>query len=146
VVALHLPPLRERTDDIPALAEHFLKQASARCARRVRGIPPEALAHLRAYPWPGNVRELENAIERAVVLGQSEMLLAEDLPETVLDAPAPQEPGALQASVTDVKRQLILRAWQEGGGDYKLAAAKLNIHPNSLIRLIRTLGLRESLK
>ena len=146
VVALHLPPLRERTDDIPALAEHFLKQASARCARRVRGISPEALAHLMAYPWPGNVRELENAIERAVVLGQSEMLLPEDLPETVLDAPTPQEPGALQASVTDVKRQLILRAWQEGGGDYKLAAAKLNIHPNSLIRLIRTLGLRESLK
>ncbi len=99
-----------------------------------------------AYPWPGNVRELENAIERAVVLGQSEILLAEDLPDTVLDAPAPQPPGALQASVTGTKRQLILRAWEEAGGDYKLAAAKLNIHPNSLIRLIRTLGLRESLK
>jgi len=146
VVALQLPPLRDRSEDIPALAAHFLEQASARCARRVRGISPEALAHLLAYPWPGNVRELENAIERAVVLGQSEMLLPEDLPETVLDAPAPQAPGALQASVTDVKRQLILRAWEESGGDYKLAAVKLNIHPNSLIRLIRTLGLRESLK
>jgi two-component system response regulator HydG len=146
VVALQLPPLRERSEDIPALAAHFLERTAARCARRVRGISPEALAHLTAYSWPGNVRELENAIERAVVLGQSEMLLAEDLPETVLDAPAPQAPGALQASVTDVKRQLILRAWEESGGDYKLAAAKLNIHPNSLIRLIRTLRLRDSLK
>jgi len=146
VVALQLPALRDRSEDIPALAAHFLERAAARCARRVRGISPGAMAHLTAYPWPGNVRELENAIERAVVLGQSEMLLAEDLPETVLDAPAPQAPGALQASVTDVKRQLILRAWEESGGDYKLAAAKLNIHPNSLIRLIRTLGLRESLK
>jgi Nif-specific regulatory protein len=146
VVSLHLPPLRDRSEDIPALAAHFLELATARGSRRVKGISPEALAHLMAYPWPGNVRELENAIERAVVLGQSEMLLAEDLPETVLDAPAPQAPGALQASVTDVKRQLIQRAWEESGGDYKLAAAKLNIHPNSLIRLIRTLGLRESLR
>jgi transcriptional regulator with GAF, ATPase, and Fis domain len=146
VVALQLPPLRDRSEDIPALAGHFLERAAARSSRRVRGISPEALAHLMAYPWPGNVRELENAIERAVVLGQSETLLPEDLPETILDAPAPQEAGAMQASVTDVKRQLILRAWQEGGGDYKLAAAKLNIHPNSLIRLIRTLGLRDSLK
>jgi DNA-binding NtrC family response regulator len=68
------------------------------------------------------------------------------LPETVLDAPAPQALGGLQTSVTDVKRQLIMRAWEESGGDYKLAAAKLSIHPNSLIRLIRTLGLRESLR
>jgi two-component system response regulator HydG len=136
VVALQLPPLRERSEDIPALAGHFLERSAARCARRVRGISPEALAHLMAYSWPGNVRELENAIERAVVLGQSETLLAEDLPETVLDALAPQAPGALQASVMDVK----------SGGDYKLAAAQLSVHPNSLIRLIRTLGLRERLK
>jgi two-component system, NtrC family, response regulator HydG len=146
VVAMHLPPLRERVEDVPTLAAHFLERAAARCARHVRGISPEAMAHLVAYPWPGNVRELENAIERAVVLGQSEMLLAEDLPDSVLDAPTPEAPGALQASVTGTKRQLILRAWEESGGDYKRAAAKLNIHPNSLIRLIRTLGLRESLK
>jgi Nif-specific regulatory protein len=147
VVAFHVPPLRERREDIPALAAHFLERAAARCHRRVRGITPEALGHLLAYPWPGNVRELENAIERGLVLGQSDMLLPEDLPETVLDAPAPpQTPGALQGSVTDVKRQLIIRAWQESHGDYKQAAAKLNIHPNSLLRLVRTLGLRQILK
>jgi transcriptional regulator with GAF, ATPase, and Fis domain len=148
VVAFQVPPLRERREDIPPLAAHFLQRAAARCRRRVEAIAPEALGHLMAYSWPGNVRELENAIERAVVLGNSEVLLPEDLPETVLDAPAPtpEPPGALQGTVTDVKRQLIIRAWQECGGDYKQAAAKLNIHPNSLLRLVRTLGLREVLK
>jgi Nif-specific regulatory protein len=147
VVAFQVPPLRDRREDIPALAAHFLERSAARCRRRVNGIAPEALAYLMAYPWPGNVRELENAIERAVVLGQSEALVPEDLPETVLDAPAaPQTPGALQGSVTDVKRQLILRAWHESRGDYKQAAEKLNIHPNSLLRLVRTLGLRDILK
>lgn len=148
VVALHVPALRERAEDIPSLAAYFLERASARCNRRVTRIAPEALAYLTAYAWPGNVRELENAIERAVVLGGGEMLLPEDLPETVLDAPVTPAaaPGALQSSVTDTKRQLILRAWEESGGDYKLAAVKLNIHPNSLLRLLRTLGLREMLK
>jgi transcriptional regulator with GAF, ATPase, and Fis domain len=147
VVALVAPPLRERAEDIPALAEHFLARACQRCRRRVSSIAPEALAYLKAYAWPGNVRELENAIERAVVLGEGETLLAEDLPETVLDAPVtPAAKGALQSSVTDTKRQLILRAWEESGGDYKLAALKLNIHPNSLLRLVRTLGLREMLR
>ncbi|MEI9972573.1 MAG: hypothetical protein WDO73_11255 [Ignavibacteriota bacterium] len=92
------------------------------------------------------MRELENAIERAVVLGESETLLPEDLPETVLESvPAAVRPGALQDAVTENKRRLILAAWQESGGDHNLAAEKLNIHPNSLRRLIRTLNLRESL-
>ena len=148
VVALHVPPLRERIDDIPALAAYFLERAAERCKRHVTQIAPQAMAHLKAYPWPGNVRELENAIERAVVLGEGEALLPEDLPESVLDAPgaAAAAPGALQTSVTDTKRQLVLRAWEESHGDYKLAALKLNIHPNSLLRLVRTLGLREVLK
>ncbi|MBZ5576966.1 MAG: sigma 54-interacting transcriptional regulator [Acidobacteriia bacterium] len=146
VVALHVPPLRERTEDIPALATHFLKGAAARCHRRVSGIAPEAMGHLVAYPWPGNVRELENAIERAVVLGDGDVVAAEDLPETVLDAPASQTPGALQSSVTGTKRQLVIRAWEESQGDYKQAALKLNIHPNSLLRLVRTLGLRDVLR
>ena len=147
VVALRVPPLRDRAEDIPALAAHFLQSASARCHRRVSGIAPDALQYLLAYSWPGNVRELENAIERAVVLGEGEVVAPEDLPETVLDAPAvAQTPGALQSSVTDTKRQLILRAWEESRGDYREAAVKLNIHPNSLLRLVRTLGLRDTLR
>ena len=81
-----------------------------------------------------------------MVLGQSEMVLAEDLPETVLESSAAAaEPGALQTSVTESKRELILTAWREAGGDHNQAAARLKIHPNSLRRLIRVLGLRDSL-
>jgi two-component system, NtrC family, response regulator HydG len=146
VVALRVPPLRERPGDIPALARHFLDRAAARCRRRVAGISEEAERYLLAYAWPGNVRELENAIERAVVLGQSDMVLAEDLPETILEAAAAAHvPGALQTSVTGMKRELILTAWRESGGDHNAAAARLKVHPNSLRRMIRVLGLRESL-
>jgi Nif-specific regulatory protein len=147
VVALSVPPLRDRRDDIPALARHFLNLSAARCRRRVAGISPEAERYLMNYAWPGNIRELENAIERAVVLGQSDNLLPEDLPETVLESAAiPEVPGALQSSIAASKRQAIVAAWQEAGGVHDRAAALLNLHPNSLRRLIRTLKLREVLR
>jgi Nif-specific regulatory protein len=146
VVALRVPPLRERGGDILVLARYFLDRAAARCRRRVTAFAPETERWLLAYGWPGNVRELENAIERAVVLGQSEAVLPEDLPETILDSAAVTDtPGALQSSVTQTKRDLILTAWREAGGDHNQAAVKLGIHPNSLRRLIRTLNLREML-
>jgi transcriptional regulator with GAF, ATPase, and Fis domain len=145
VVALRVPPLRERPDDVLPLARYFLDRAAARCRRRVAGISPQAERRLEAYGWPGNVRELENAIERAVVLGDSEALQPEDLPEAILDSAAAAEPGALRASVIQSKRDLILAAWRESGGDHNQAAAKLKIHPNSLRRLIRLLNLRDSL-
>jgi Nif-specific regulatory protein len=147
VVAIRVPPLRSRTEDIPLLAAAFLERSAARSHRRVIGISPEAERALLSYSWPGNVRELENAIEHAVVLGQSEMLLPDDLPESVIEAaPMAPAPGALQPSVTETKRQLILTAWQQAGGDHNLAAARLHIHPNSLRRLIRNLDLREALE
>jgi DNA-binding NtrC family response regulator len=147
VVALHVPPLREHPEDIPALARHFLELAAVRCRRRVSAVSPEAERYLITYSWPGNVRELENAIERAVVLGQSDVLLPEDLPETVLEsAGVPEVPGALQSSVTETKRQSIVEAWRQSNGDHNQAAARLNIHPNSLRRLIRSLHLRDALQ
>ena len=113
VVALHVPPLRDHPEDIPALARHFLDQFASRCRRRVSAVSPEAERYMMTYSWPGNVRELENAIERAVVLGQSDVLLPEDLPETILEsASIPEVPGALQSSVTESKRQSIVEAWQ----------------------------------
>jgi two-component system, NtrC family, response regulator HydG len=147
VVAIRVPALRDRPEDIPALASHFLERAAVRCKRRVTGFSAEAERYLKSYSWPGNIRELENAIERAVVLGQSEMVLAEDLPETVLDAAVPgaDADGAMQSSVSEAKRQLIRGAWREAAGDHNRAAALLKIHPNSLRRLIRNLGLREEL-
>jgi Nif-specific regulatory protein len=146
VVAIRVPPLRDRAEDIPALAGHFLERASARCGRRVTGLSPETERHLLTYSWPGNIRELENAIERAVVLGLSDVVLPEDLPETVVDAAqATDDCGTLQSSVSDAKRKLILDAWRQSGGDHDRAAEILKVHPNSLRRLIRNLGMRGAL-
>jgi transcriptional regulator with GAF, ATPase, and Fis domain len=148
VVALRTPPLRERREDIPLLAYHFMKRAAANCGRRVEGISPATERCMMAYAWPGNVRELENAIEHAVVLGESNQILPEDLPESVVEAASSPEAvgGGYQSSVGGAKREAVLRAWKEANGDYKDAARRLGLHPNSLLRLIRNLGLRDALK
>ncbi|MGH9854335.1 MAG: sigma 54-interacting transcriptional regulator, partial [Blastocatellia bacterium] len=86
VICLNLPPLRERREDITALAHYFASKYSQKCKRKVVGISPEAMSCLMNYDWPGNVREFENAIERAVVLGSSEFIKVEDLPEVVIEA------------------------------------------------------------
>ena len=76
VVEIHLPPLRERKQDIPGLVEHFVRRLSEELKKRVSGVEPEAMAMLMAYDWPGNVRELENAIERAMILTDGERITA----------------------------------------------------------------------
>ena len=144
VIALRTPPLRERKEDIPALARHFVARSAALCNRRVTRISPDAERALAAYDWPGNVRELENAIERAVVLGESDAVQCEDLPESLFDA-AEAPGGGYQDSVGTARRESILRAYEQGGGDYKAAAKILGIHPNYLLRLVRNLGLKEKL-
>ena len=112
--------------------------------RRVSGISPEARACLQRYDWPGNVRELENAIERAVVLGSTEMILAEDLPDSILEeSSAAGEPvSALHDGIRDAKKALIERAIEQANGNYTEAAKLLGVHPNHLFRLIRTLNLK----
>ena len=144
VVVLKSPALRERREDIPLLAEFFAGVSSARCHRRVRGLSKEAQQLLLTYDWPGNVRELENAIERAVVLGESEIILPEDLPETLYENRQGDngDVAPIFASVGEAKRESVMRAWTEAHGDYKAAAQILGLHPNSLLRLIRTLSLR----
>ncbi|HEV7684098.1 MAG TPA: sigma 54-interacting transcriptional regulator, partial [Pyrinomonadaceae bacterium] len=89
VVSLEMPPLRERQEDIPLLANYFAAKYGERCNRRITGISAEAQARLVGYDWPGNVRELENAIERAVVLGATDRILLEDLPESLLESEPP---------------------------------------------------------
>src|ERR1043166_8085387 len=93
-----MPALRERREDIPLLASYFAAKYAAKFKRKVTGLSPEARACLSSYDWPGNVRELENAVERAVVLGSTERVLPEDLPENVLEA-EPQK-GPAPAAVT----------------------------------------------
>jgi Nif-specific regulatory protein len=143
VVSVELPPLRERPEDIPLLAAYFTSRYSEKVNRRVAGISPKARACLLRYPWPGNVRELENAIERAVVLGSTELILPEDLPDSILEETAASgEPGtALHEGVRDAKKKLIEQAIEQANGNYTEAAGILGVHPNHLFRLIRTLNL-----
>jgi transcriptional regulator with GAF, ATPase, and Fis domain len=88
VIHIEVPPLRERLDDVPLLAEHFLARFRQQAARRITGFSPEALAAMTRYAWPGNVRELRNAVERAIVLGDRELIMAPDLPPQVHAAAA----------------------------------------------------------
>jgi len=144
VVTLAMPALRDRPEDIPLLAEHFLIKVSRKCKKRIDGFSDEARLCLQRYDWPGNVRELENAIERAVVLGSGELILAEDLPESVGDAssgPRHESAGYL-SSVKEAKRQAILHALERAHGNYIEAAKTLGIHPNSLLRLMKNLNLK----
>ncbi len=146
VVPLKTPPLRERAEDIPLLANRFLEIAAARCGRRLSGLSPETERLMVGYAWPGNVRELQNAIEHAVILGTSDWILPEDLPETVLEGIAPAElPGAYQTVLGETRRDCIIRAWDAAGGDHNQTAHALGMHPNSLRRLIRLMGLKDRL-
>jgi transcriptional regulator with GAF, ATPase, and Fis domain len=143
VVAIEIPPLRKRAEDIPLLAAYFAARYSEKVKRRVAGISPKARACLLRYSWPGNVRELENAIERAVVLGSTELLLPEDLPDSILEETASSgEPAsALHDGIREAKKKLIEQAIEQANGNYTEAAGILGVHPNHLFRLIRTLNL-----
>ena len=146
VVSLSMPALRDHREDISMLARYFVAKHRERATRVLAGISPEALACLEAHDWPGNVRELENAIERAVVLGTTELIIPEDLPETVLDAPAASGPiGGYHEAVREEKKRAILAALGRVGGSYTEAARLLGVHPNYLHRLVRNLGLKEAL-
>jgi Nif-specific regulatory protein len=148
VVNLEMPPLRDRTEDIPLLANYFAAKYSEKCKRRISGISPEAQARLLNYDWPGNVRELENALERAVVLGTTDRILLEDLPESLLETEPPATAPATRylEAVAQTKKQIILNAFEQAKGSYTEAAKILGVHPNYLHRLVRNLNLKEQLK
>jgi Nif-specific regulatory protein len=98
---------------------------------------------MKNYEWPGNVRELENAVERAVVLGSSDIIQPEDLPDSLAEVSESEGDSAtFLGSIKERKKQLILQAFQQANGNYIEAAKVLGIHPNSLLRLIRNLGLK----
>jgi transcriptional regulator with PAS, ATPase and Fis domain len=148
VVTLQTPSLRSRCEDILPLAQHFVARYGEKCKRKIAGISPEARTLLRSYEWPGNVRELENAIERAVVLGSSDMLLAEDLPEALSEARAPAAAGCglLHDAVNGAKRAVVQRAFEQANNDHEEAARLLGVHPNYLYRLIKNMMLQPALK
>jgi Nif-specific regulatory protein len=148
VVSITLPPLRERREDIPLLATYFVQKYSREAGRPVGGITPAAHAILKNYPWPGNVRELQNAIERAVVLGTSDHIRPEDLSEALLETRQSAETEVVRyhEAVNKAKRDLILRALEETGGNFTEAAKLLDLHPNYLHRLVSNMDLRKYLR
>ena len=137
VIPIHLPPLRDRRDDIPLLAEHFLQRAVAASGKPVGTFTPEAMAALLRHPWPGNARELENVVERAVMLTAGEQIPPEAL---LLDASPAPAPAALLAqaarrpTLKDLTAEYVALVLREVGGDKDKAAEILGVSKRSLYR------------
>ena len=143
VVSLTMPPLRERPEDIPVLADHFVRKHGARSGRVVHLSEP-AQRRLASYAWPGNVRELENAIERAVVMSSDDLIRPEDLPEAVIERGSPaSEAGGYHDEIVRLKKKLILDAVAAANRRVTDAAKALDLH--YLHRLISNLNLRSKI-
>jgi len=141
VIHIEVPPLRERPEDIPLLAQHFLRRYAAETNKPVDSIHPQALEAMCKYHWPGNVRELENAIERAVVVGKNRQIRLQDLP-FVSSAAQVAEAGGL--SLEEVERQHIIKVLAEQGGHISNAAKVLKINRTTLYQKIKKYGLTTS--
>jgi DNA-binding NtrC family response regulator len=142
VVRIVLPPLRDRREDIPMLAHHFLCKASAANNHPVRGFVPETMALLERYHWPGNVRELENIIERTVSLAPGPLIMPDDLPDTVRKAgaaPAGRDESLL--SMDEVEKRHLSRVLRETGGNKVRAAKILGIDRRTLYRMAERFGM-----
>jgi len=158
VVPIHLPPLRERREDIPLLVEHFRQKYNARLRKNVERIEDEALACLAAYAWPGNIRELENVLERTILFAEGPRIGANDLPASLRrqppDAPAAEAqvpaasgpPGPLKeivkGQVQAIERDLIVRGLEVTGGNVTRTAKLLKISRKSLQMKMKEFGLR----
>jgi transcriptional regulator with PAS, ATPase and Fis domain len=146
VVSVTMPPLKERREDITLLIQYFINKYSERCKRKIKGLSPEARVCLLSYDWQGNVRELENAIERAIVLSQTDLITLEDLPEALIESAGASTKTSLlayQDAVNEAKKKIINDAIIQNDGNITEAANQLGIHPNNLHRLIRTLNLKD---
>ncbi len=143
VVRVDLPPLRDRREDIPLLAEHFVERFNSQHGRRVTGIAPHALQLLFAHTWPGNVRELENAIEHAFVLCGDGPIQPQHLPRELAahSAPAPPLDDDLRGSRGAAEAAAIRAALERNQGNRLAAARELGVHKSTLFRRMHTLGI-----
>ncbi|HUR29349.1 MAG TPA: sigma-54 dependent transcriptional regulator [Planctomycetota bacterium] len=141
VIALDVPPLRERVADIAPLARAFAERAAREAGRSGACIAPDALRALEAWSWPGNVRELENAVERASVLSESGEITLEDLPPEIALGADPEQPTAFHARVEVFRASVIREALAQHAGSPTQAARALGLQRTYLARLIRKYGL-----
>jgi two-component system response regulator AtoC len=143
VVSIHLPSLRERPEDVPLLADHFLRKFAAQNNKPVSRISPEAMDLLLRYRWPGNVRELENVMERAATLSSTPLILPEDLPRRLQMEPAQMSLSSLPSRMplSELEKLYIQKVLEETGGNKKKAADILGIDRRTLYRMATRLGL-----
>ncbi len=140
VVTIHLPPLRERRDDIPALIAALLAKHARKQGKRFDGVDNQTIRGLMAAPWRGNVRELDNALERAVLLGEGPILTADDFPPgLIVDTSAGNKGDDLRAAVRDYERHHIQRVLRDCGDDKREAARRLGLGLSSLYRKLEEL-------
>jgi len=143
VFAIQLPPLRERREDIPLLADHFLKKYASAMNRPVPRVSPAALELLLEYSWPGNVRELENAVERAMLISREAEIQPSDFPFQMRPAsPSVPGPGAASRTLDEVERQHIERVLEETGGNLSRTARILDIDRTTLYNKLKRYGLK----
>jgi two-component system, NtrC family, nitrogen regulation response regulator NtrX len=146
VIPIFVPPLRERREDVPRLAEHFIRVFAREYGRRVKSLDPSAAAVLEGYPWPGNVRELRNAIERLMIMVPGDVMTARDLAFLGGTTP-PAPPGAVEAPVTlfeareRFEREFILRTLSLQQGNISKTAETLGVERSNLYRKMRSLGI-----
>jgi transcriptional regulator with PAS, ATPase and Fis domain len=141
VVHIDIPPLRERPEDVPVLAEQFLAKFAQSMSRKPMRFSAEALTALAAYPWPGNVRELQNAIERAVVVGRNDVVRAEDLPLRVTQAPAGGGPGP--GSLAEAERAHVQSVLDASSWNITRAARVLDVDRVTLYNKIKKYELKK---
>jgi DNA-binding NtrC family response regulator len=151
VITIPIPPLRERREDVPLLADHFVRLYASENDKPISGLEPEAMKALLDYDWPGNVRELENAIERAVVLCPGGSIGLDLLPETVLQpgrgevmVRLPENGSTYRDLIEEYERRLIRTALRRTGGVQKRAAELLKLKPTTLHEIIKRLEIRQS--
>ncbi len=147
VVPIHIPPLRERKEDIPALAQHFLKKYNLENNRQIKGISQKVYEMFLSYFWPGNVRELENYIERAVVTAKGKILTPRDFPKELAlgRINLPSEEIEVGSTIYEAERKLILKTLKAQGGNRTKAAEILGISTRTLRNKLHEYGLKDEM-
>ena len=145
VVGLTLPPLRERKEDIPLLAQQFLQTFSEKNNKTIKGFTPQAMDRIIRHDWPGNVRELMNAVERSIVLSRSEYLGEEDLPLVPLEPKTESCPQAAEnmdgdLSLDEIEKAAIIKVLDSSNGNKSEAARRLGITRKTLLKKLREYG------
>ncbi|MGD2085997.1 MAG: sigma-54 dependent transcriptional regulator [Candidatus Aminicenantes bacterium] len=144
IINIHLPPLRERKEDIPLLAKHFIKKYARENNKTITGMDSKFLKHLMDYHWPGNIRELENAVIRAIILSPAEMLTPDLLPDEILGAQQrfPKR-GTFYERIDALKRELIVESLEKNNWVQKNASKELGLKATTLSELMKRLNIQK---